>query len=235
MADDSKRICMFMCDRDSGDSDYDPLGDILVETLIKPALNRFPNLKSEFIGHEHEPGSISGRPIEELEWADLLIADLSQLSASGYFELGRRYTLGLPVVLIAELDYVVPVDADDFLLVRYSMSTDGADTEEPDALARAIEEALKRTRGADDFAPPRQSTRLRHLELAQRIDETAEAIQLLRVNSASEAVETLRAIAEEVRQTAGEQSALQNDRLEGTPSTPFDSRPAQRRSQVAAY
>jgi hypothetical protein len=138
MADDSKRICMFMCDRDSGDSDYDPLGDILVETLIKPALNRFPEFEVRFIGHEHEPGSISGRPIEELEWADLLIADLSQLSASGYFELGRRYTLGLPVVLIAELDYVVPVDADDFLLVRYSMSTDGADLRNPTHLQELL-------------------------------------------------------------------------------------------------
>lgn len=162
-------------------------------------------------GYIHEPGSISAQLLDEILSADLVIADLTELSPSGYYQLGVRHSSSLPTVLMADQDYVIAVAAHEFQLLRYqferSPSTAGA-PETIDRLVALIREALDtqpRSAGAP-YMPVKKTPAERRYELAERIAETAEIIRLLRINSAGEAVSELVAIAEELKAVEDEKT-----------------------------
>jgi hypothetical protein len=205
MAD--QRICLYISQRDHGDSPPGTPAEVVYETLISPAMERFPDFETIHADYTHEPGSISPRIFDEVLEADLVIADLTELSPSGYYQLGLRQAAQMPFVLIAETDYVMAVNGIDFHFVRYafhrSPSTAG-DMETIDRLSSAIRDALElKPQGSGQAHVPKKGTRReQRIELASRIEETAEIIRVLRVNSAADAVTELFAIAEELKTAA---------------------------------
>ena len=70
------------------------LAEVVYETLVIPAMEYFPDFTMNPRGYIHEPGSISSQLVEELLSAELVIADLTDLSPSGYFELGAERSAG---------------------------------------------------------------------------------------------------------------------------------------------
>jgi len=215
MAD--KRICVYFSQRGHDDSPPSADAEVVYETLIVPVMDYFPDFAMNPRGYIHEPGSISSQLIEEIRSADLVIADLTGLSPSGYFELGARDSLALPNVFIAEEDYVMAVDVRDFLLVRYPFQNSPAtagDQSTVDSLVKAIREALdsQRRRSGPSLAPLKGAPKEQRLELAERIDEATHAISLLRINSIGGDLAELHAIARDLRNVPDEKtpSALQD-------------------------
>jgi hypothetical protein len=199
MAD--KRICCYISQGEEGDSPPGTAAKVVYETLIVPAMERFPDFETVHFGYTHEPGSISLRILDEVLEADLVIADLTELSPSGYYQLGVRHTAQMLLVLIQDIDYVIAVAGIDFHIVRYRSPSTASDTETIDQLSSAIGDALElKPQGSGQAHVPMKATqRERRIELASRIEETAEIIRVLRVNSAADAVSELLAIAEELK------------------------------------
>jgi hypothetical protein len=197
-----QRLCLFLCQLHDQGSPPSPMAEVILQALIRPAIQRFDDFTVHLREHDHEPGSISEERLDDMLSADLLIADLGELGSSGYFEIGFRQAADMPLVLIADTDHVIPFDFSAFHLVRYSPDRIDPPADEVDALAEAIREALSQRRGARRFGPPppKRSLREQRAVLAERIEEAAEAIQLLRINSVGETVDELKAIAEELRQ-----------------------------------
>src|ERR1700692_1541744 len=106
-----KKICVYLSQRDQGDSPPGSAAEVVYETLVLPALENFPNFYKNPRGYIPEPGSISTQILQEVISADLVIADLSELSPSGYYEIGARHSALLPTVLIADEDFVIAVTA----------------------------------------------------------------------------------------------------------------------------
>ena len=114
-----KRTCVYLSQRDQGDTSGEVAAEVVLETLILPAMEQFPGFVTSSLGYIHEPGSISSQLLEEVLSAELVIADLTELSPSGYYQLGVRHSSLLPTVLVAEEDFVMSVDAGEFRLLRY--------------------------------------------------------------------------------------------------------------------
>jgi hypothetical protein len=209
MAEDLKRVCLFVCQLYDHHSSPSPKAEILLETLVRPAIDRLRDFDIRMFEHEHETGTIQKNLIEEIQSADLMVADLSELSSSGYFEVGFRRAIDLPLVLIADTDHVVPFDTAAFRVVRYSTVRQGPAADEVQSLIDAISEELEEQRGARGLGPPpaKRSPREQRIILAERIEEAAHAIQLLRINSLSDVTEDLRSVAQELKEASDEQTA----------------------------
>jgi hypothetical protein len=198
------RTCVYLSQRDHNDSPPGTNAEVVYETFILPVMERFSDFRMNPRGYVHETGEISTQLVKEIAEADLVIADLTELSASGYFELGVRHATGLPMVLISDLDYVTPVAAREFDLVRYpffgSPATAGDENTIED-LEATIRKALANEAASSDArrAPMKRTPKERRHELAERIEETAEVIRLLRSNTAADAIAELLAIAEELK------------------------------------
>ena len=198
------RICVYLSQRDHDDSPPGTSAEVVYETLIMPVMEEFPDFRMNPRGYIHETGSISSQLVKEILEADLVIADLSELSASGYFELGVRLATDLPTVFIGDLDYVMPIDARDFRIVRYSFDQSPQTAGAPDtieALVAAVREALDAEPGGSiaSYVPMKGTPKERRYELAERIEATADVIRLLRSNTAGDAIAELEAIAEQLK------------------------------------
>lgn len=209
MAD--KKLCIYLSQRDQGDSPPGHAAEVVYETLVLPAMEHFDDFAMSPRGYIHEPGSISTQLISEMLSADLVIADLSGLSPSGYYELGIRHAAQLPTVLIADQEFVVAVEVSEFRLVRYpfdQVPNTVVDRDSIDTLVAAIDEALEiqlRPTVVQSL-PSKRTPRERRFELAARIEETAEVIAVLRINSVGDAIAELRAIADELKDAPDERT-----------------------------
>ncbi|MEX2129101.1 MAG: hypothetical protein WD871_12790 [Xanthobacteraceae bacterium] len=198
------RTCIYISQRDQGESPPGINAEAVYETLVLPVMEHFPEFRMNPRGYIHETGEISAQLLKEIAEADLVIADLTELSASGYFELGARYAAGLPTVLIGDVDYVMPFNAREFELVRYPFVQSpgiAGDEETIEALVNAIREALDidPERPSSMRVPMKKTPKERRYELADRIEAAADVIRLIGSNSASRAIVELEAIAEELK------------------------------------
>ena len=190
--------CRFICERETNDSPSVPMADELFELHIDPVVrSNFPEFIPHLYQYENEPGSIGEEFLERTQEVDLVIADLSSLSPSAYFQLGLRHSQGKPTVFIAGEEYVVPVDPTQFDCIRYNL--EGPFPAE--ALVDAIERALEQGRASGPNFPERKlSPKQSRSQLAERLFEAADAIRLLRINSAAETAIELEAIAKELEE-----------------------------------
>jgi hypothetical protein len=197
------RDCRFISSRWSNDSPSISIAEELYEKYIKPVVtSNFSDFVVHLFQYDSEPGSISEEFLEGIVDVDLVIADLTELDPSAYFQLGLRYSSGKPLVFIAQDDYVIPLDTTAFNLVRYRYY-DGSFSEDAHAaegLVNAILEALDENRSASPLPHRKLSPRQTRAQLAARISEAAEAIRLLRINSAAETAIELDDIAGELEQ-----------------------------------
>jgi hypothetical protein len=182
MADKS---CLYISHRGRGDSPPGRVARLVFENLVVPAVERVRGF-STMASHQHEtePGSISTPIVEDVLKADLVIFDLSELASDGYYLLGVRNAAQLPTVFIAEAEYVISFDFRDFRYFKYPASAYESRNVQED-LVRTIKEALETTPRPPGLSLPQKqlSPREMRTELGIRIQDAAEAIRLLRVNS----------------------------------------------------
>jgi hypothetical protein len=131
----------------------------------------------------------------------LVIADLTELTSNGFYELGLRHATGLPTVLLAQAGHALPFDHKDFRFVIYSYRATDDELEQRtrEALIEAVRGALNATPNLNFPAQTKTSREMRS-ELASRVQEAAEAIQALRINSTSDVVASLEQIANELEE-----------------------------------
>src|SRR5215210_6632433 len=110
---------------------------------------------------------------------------MTELSPSGFYQLGLRQAAQMPLVLLIEDDYVTAVEPDEFHFVRYLLHESLDNVGDPQTIGRlvtAIEEALELKPRSTGLSTVRHKAtpRERRFELADRIEETAEVLRLLR-------------------------------------------------------
>ena len=199
----ANRDCRFVTNRGFGDSPSSNAGEVVYETLIVPVMAHFPEFTTHLFEYESEPGSLADDFLDNIVSVDLVIADLTELAPSGYFQLGRRYNAGRPLVFIADEEYVLALHPTDFKFVRYPFESPGPSGDDKRATAElidAVRQALGEEALGSRSGPPRKrlSPQETRSTLAARIHEAADAISLLRINSASDTVAELESIAEEL-------------------------------------
>lgn len=85
--------------------------DLLLHTLMKPVLEA-----EEFGYHvkradeDADPGMIGDRMITDIIHADLVVADLTDLNANAFYELGIRHSTEKPTILVAKAGTTLPFD-----------------------------------------------------------------------------------------------------------------------------
>jgi hypothetical protein len=198
------RDCRFISNRISTNSPSSSIAEEIYEAFIQPVVTaNFPDFVVHLFEYDNEPGSISDDFLEKIVDVDLVIVDLSELSPSAYFQVGVRHSSGKPLVFIADEQYVLPLHATDFEFVRYrydnGFSEDGQAAED---LVNAIQAALNDNLSASgpNHSQRKLSPRQTRAQLAARLSEAAEAIRLLRINSAAETAIELEDIAKELEQ-----------------------------------
>lgn len=173
------KTCFFLSHLGRSDSPPNAGAEVVFETLIVPAMESFPEFRLVHYQYESEPGSINAAFLDHVLTADLIIADLTDLTSSGYYQLGVRHAAQLPTVLIAQDDHVISFDMRDFRYVRYPYDRPRDSKEQRaslDALIEAVRSVLETTERPSTTLPQGRPThRQPGLELAERIREAADA------------------------------------------------------------
>jgi len=202
MADEKMQV-HFVCEAQSDESPSLPLIEEIARELVEPAIPPNIDYKLDRGDFRNEPGTLDHYTVDRMSLDDLVIADLTSLNGAGLFILGARAHANLPIVYIVNDDHFVPNDFSSAMVVRYSINR-LEDSVLP--LREAIEQAL-----ADEPNFPRPQVKISpltpremRLELANRIEATAETIRLLRINSVSGSIDELIAIADELKKLPNE-------------------------------
>ncbi|TKV77992.1 hypothetical protein FDV58_27710 [Bradyrhizobium elkanii] len=201
MADDKVKI-HFICEAENDDSPPAPLVDEIARRLVEPAIPPSIDYALSRGDFHSEPGSLDHYTIDMMSSDRLVILDLSDLSDTAYFLLGARAYKGLPIVYICDETYPIRRDLRTERIVRYSMK-------DLEGSIGHLREEIEYTL-AEDHDPGYSSPRLpipplppreMRLELASRIEATADVVRDLRLNSgaAAESVDRLVAIAAELK------------------------------------
>ncbi|MDH2353335.1 hypothetical protein QCM80_22125 [Bradyrhizobium sp. SSUT112] len=204
MAENDQLNIHFVSEAGRNDSPKLPLSPGIAHYLIEPALSSTPHAKLSFARFSGKDGSLDHYSIDMMASDDLVIADLTSLGDTAFFILGARAYKGLPIVYICDEAHPVPYDLRSDFLVRYAPDNFESSVQHlREEIERALAEANDR-RGRLP-SPPLPSREMR-LELADRIETTAKVIRELRINSASESVAELEAIAAELKQRPDDNS-----------------------------
>jgi hypothetical protein len=85
--------------------------DLLLHSVIKQVLHQpeFGYLVKR-ADEDADPGMIGDRMISDIIHADLVVADLTDLNANAFYELGIRHSTEKPAIHIARLGTVLPFD-----------------------------------------------------------------------------------------------------------------------------
>lgn len=180
--------------------------EAIFNVLVAPVFrSNFPDFEIARYNSELIHGAINDQILEEIQTADLVVVDLTELTPNGFYQLGVRHATGLPTVLLAQTGHPLPFDYKDFRFVVYSYRATDDEVEQRtrEALIEAVRSAL--TGGPTPNLPTRSSREMR-IELASRVQEAAEAIQALRINSTSDVVASLEQIAKDLDQVDDEKT-----------------------------
>lgn len=196
MADDNKIKIHFICEAYSdGDPPLTLTPDIahyLVEPAIPPHIDATLGL-GDFLGGD---GSLDHYTVDMIASDELVIVDLTSLGETAYFVIGARAYKRLPIVYICA--YPVRRDLMSDFIVRYSIDNlQDSVAHLRDEIERALAEKPD-SRIPQAQLPPLPPREMR-IELADRIEATVEVIRLLRINSVSESIDELIAIATELK------------------------------------
>jgi hypothetical protein len=195
----AEKTCFYISTFGLGDGPPSNAAEVVYETLVAPTMQSFPDFELVHFQMERVHGSINEAFMEHVLSADLVIADLTELNANGFYELGMRHAAQLPTILIAQAGHPLPFDQKDFRFVVYQYDGTDDETEQRtrEALAEAIRDVLQAAPTTPGSKLPAQkaSPRETRHELASRIQEAADTLQSLRINSAAEIVASLQKIA----------------------------------------
>jgi hypothetical protein len=192
--------CLYISTFGPGNAPTHNTAEAIYNTLVAPVFRiDFPEFEIIRYHSELIHGSISERVLNDVLTADLVIADLTELTSNAFYELGMRHSTGLPTVLLAQVGHPLPFDHKDFRFVTYlnKGTDDEVEQRTREALIEAINSALQTsfaTPGPSLPAKKATPRETRH-ELATRIQESADTLQSLRINSVGDIVASLQKIA----------------------------------------
>jgi hypothetical protein len=171
--------------------------------LIEPAIpDRFQNVSLRHGDFHAGPAELDHYTVDMMAQDNLVIVDLTSLDDTSYFIIGARAHINLPIVYICQDAWPIPPELRGVNVMPYAMIN--IEYYIPD-LRNVIENAL------DDYeanltSPGQMSPSEARLELANRIEASAEAMRSLRINSLGVGVEELLAIADDLKKLPDDNS-----------------------------
>lgn len=190
--------CLYISTFGPGNAPPHNAAEAVYNTLVAPVFRiDFPDFELVRYQSERIHGSINDRLLDEVLTADLVIADLTELTSNGFYELGVRHATNLPTILMAQAGHPLPFDHKDFRFVVYSYRATDDEVEQRtrEALIEAIRDADGTPAAPGSNLPAqKKSPREARQELASRIQEAADALLSLRINSAGDIVASLQKI-----------------------------------------
>jgi hypothetical protein len=121
----AQKRCLYISTLGIGDSPPSNAAEVIYEKLILPIIRiDFPDFDIVRYQFEQIHGSINERVLEEVLSTDLVIADLTELTSNGFYELGVRHAAQLPTILMAQVGQPLPFDIQDFSLCYLSILFD---------------------------------------------------------------------------------------------------------------
>jgi hypothetical protein len=194
--------CRFISNRGTADSPSASIGEEIYEGFILPIMEKsFPDFTPYFFGYDVEPATVGDEFPDSIDDIDLVIADLSGIPHAAVFELGMRHRAGRPTVFISEEGYEPLSKIEEFRVVYYRQDSSDSDRQlSEEQLVAAIKEALDSERHSPPSPPPPRQLppRQARAQLTARILEAADALRLLRINSAMDTIVELENIAHEL-------------------------------------
>ncbi|MFK4488875.1 hypothetical protein [Bradyrhizobium sp. USDA 336] len=190
--------CLYISTFGPKSAPHNNAAEAVFNVLVAPVFRiDFPEFEIIRYNSDVIHGSINEHILQDVLTADLVVADLTELSPNGFYELGVRHATALPTVLLAQTGHAIPFDQKDFRFVTYSYRATDDELEQ-----RTREALIEAVRGALNGEPtpdlPSKSSREMLDELSARVQEAAEAIQALRINSTSDVVASLEQIAKDL-------------------------------------
>ena len=150
MAEDETKRAFIICPFGKKGSPERLRSDDIFESLIKPACKAEGYYAYRTLD-ESRPGEITERMIEDLQEADLVIADLSAKNPNVFYELAIRHTTGLPFILMSDDVDSVPFDVGTLAVVEIKHDNFTAVRETTSELIRHIQQVKS---GKADFSNP---------------------------------------------------------------------------------
>ena len=119
--------------------------EAIFEDFIKPVVEKTKYNYSCFKNDQYV-GSIIKNIIENLNSADLVVADLTDCNPNVFYELGVRHTLNRPTILITQNLQEVPFDLKNYFCIEYKNTASGLKifSEKINSAIRTIEESSEK-------------------------------------------------------------------------------------------
>lgn len=119
-----KTTCFVICSIGAKDSEIRQNADDLLELIIKPALEIYPDMSVMRGDHHAEANAIDVDVIKSIQEAELCIADISEPNPNVYYEIGRRDETGKPLILVKRAGSMdLPVDIATRRYIEYDLDS----------------------------------------------------------------------------------------------------------------
>lgn len=162
----------------------------IYEKLIQKAVNAYNKKNIKFVSvyrYEKKRGNFVKGIINDLDNADLVIADLTGLNPNVFYELGIRHTLKVGTIMITQSLASLPADLKSYVAFQYKypLESDAFDEYYPDfekELHSHIDEYLEDHKTGEFDNPVRDFIKSRNIfQNEQRIREIKGNIRLMNV------------------------------------------------------
>ena len=168
----SKKMCFVVGPIVAEDSDERIHADWLLELIIQPVIEEFPEFETRRADQIAVPGMIDAQVINALLNAELVIADLSTLNPNAFYEIGIRHMVQKPIIHMQLADEQIPFDVSLYRAIKFSRLRPSDLREARVALKAQVEAAVK-----DDYKPENPVTRARGaLQLQQYATPTEQVL-----------------------------------------------------------
>jgi hypothetical protein len=134
-----EKLCFVIGPIGSDNSEVRIHADWLLEEIIQPAMADFPEYEVKRADQEHRPGLIDAQLINDLQRAELVIADLSTHNPNVFYEIGIRHMAQKPIIHMQLADEKIPFDISLFRAIKFSRVRPKDIRTARDALKRQVE------------------------------------------------------------------------------------------------
>jgi hypothetical protein len=117
---DKKKLCFVVSPIGSPDSPYRIHADWVLDGIIRPVMDKFPDFHVKRGDDDARPGLIDSHLIGDLLNAELVIADLSLLNPNVFYEIGIRHMAQKPIIHMQLASENVPFDVSLYRAVKFS-------------------------------------------------------------------------------------------------------------------
>jgi hypothetical protein len=137
-----KKLCFVVGPIGSPGEPINDHANFLLEYIIKPVMEEFPEYRVMRQDENTNPGMIDTQIITALRDADLVIADLSHLNANAFYEIGIRHMVSKPIIHMQLADQRIPFDLSLYKTVKFSLLNPSTIQAARTALEAQVTEAI---------------------------------------------------------------------------------------------